>query len=323
MTAYFIRRLLGIAPLLIGITFIPFFVIHLAPGNVVDAQGAFNTKMSPEARQKLTQIYGLDKPVWVQYKEWLTRLIKMDLGNSFADGASVKKKIARAIPVTLAINGLSLFFILLIGIPLGVWCAARSGSFFDRAAGFFVFAGFSVPTFWLALLLMALLGVQWRWLPVSGLTSIFFDEMSFWEKVLDIAKHLVLPVLVSSITGIAVISRFIRSSVIHELSQNYVRTARAKGLSESVVLRRHVLRNALLPVITILGLSVPGLLGGSVLFESIFSLPGMGRLFYASIFTRDYPVIMGILVLGAVMTLLGNLLADMAYAASDPRIKLR
>ena len=151
----------------------------------------------------------------------------------------------------------------------------------------------------------------------------FFDEMSFWEKVLDIAKHLVLPVLVSSITGIAVISRFIRSSVIHELSQNYVRTARAKGLSESVVLRRHVLRNALLPVITILGLSVPGLLGGSVLFESIFSLPGMGRLFYASIFTRDYPVIMGILVLGAVMTLLGNLLADMAYAASDPRIKLR
>jgi peptide/nickel transport system permease protein len=210
-----------------------------------------------------------------------------------------------------------------LGIPLGVFCAAREGSLWDKAAGFFTFAGFSAPTFWLALIFMSYFGVQLRILPVSGLTSIFFDDMSRGEKLIDMARHLVLPVLVSSITGIAVISRFIRDSVIRELSQNYVRTARAKGLSESVVLRRHVLRNALLPVITILGLSVPGLLGGSVLFESIFSIPGMGRLFYASVLARDYPVIMGILVLGAFLTLLGNLLADMAYAATDPRIRLK
>src|SRR3989338_5601372 len=186
----------------------------------------------------------------------------------------------------------------------------------------FVFIGFAMPTFWLSLILMDLVGVRWGVLPISGIKSLEFDKFGLFEKIIDILKHLVLPVFVSSFGGLAGISRYMRSNMVHVLKQDYVRTARAKGLAEKDVIYKHGLRNALLPVVTILGLAIPGLIGGSVIFESIFGIPGMGRLFYDSVMARDYPVIMGILVIGAGLTLLGNLLADISYAAVDPRIKL-
>lgn len=316
------KRLAGLVPLLVGISFVSFFVVKLAPGSPVDAASALNPKMSLEAKEKLTKLYELDKPLPVQYLRWAGRIACFDLGRSFTDGEKVTTKILQAIPVTLLLNGLTLFVVFTLGIPIGIYGALKRGRWGDRISGTLLFAGYSVPTFWLALLLMTLFGVQMRWLPVSGLHSIFFEEMSVFEKTIDLAKHLVLPVFVASITGLAAISRYMRQAMIEILDQNYIRTARAKGLPERLVIYRHAFRNAVLPIVTLLGLSVPGLLGGSVIFETVFSIPGMGRLFYNSVFSRDYPVIMGILVLGAVLTLLGNLLADLAYALADPRIRL-
>ncbi len=317
------KRLLGLVPLFIGITFVSFLVIHLAPGSPVDAVSSLNPKISQNAKLKLAALYGLDKPVLAQYLDWLRRIVRLDFGDSFMDGEKVTVKIAHAVPVTLLINGLSMFFIFLIGIPLGILGAVKKGQRTDSVLTFGILFGFSVPTFWLALLLMSFFGVELRLLPVSGLYSVGFDEMNHFERIADVARHLILPLFVSSLTGLAGISRFMRSSFVETLRQNYIRTARAKGLPEHQVLYKHALRNALLPIITLLGLSVPGLLGGSVIFESIFSIPGMGRLFFQSVFSRDYPVIMGILVLGAFLTLLGNRLADIAYRFADPRIRLK
>jgi peptide/nickel transport system permease protein len=204
-----------------------------------------------------------------------------------------------------------------------VLSATRQYSLFDKFSTIFVFVGYSTPTFWLALLMMILLGVYLGWLPISGFQSIDISGMNWIERAFDWARHLILPVFVSAFGGIAGLSRYSRSSMLEVIRQDYIRTARAKGLSEKDVILRHALRNALLPIVTILGLSVPGLIGGGVIFETIFSIPGMGQLFYASAMSRDYPTIMGILVIGAVLTLIGNLIADISYAIVDPRIRVR
>jgi peptide/nickel transport system permease protein len=309
-------------PLFFGITLISFFVIHLAPGSPTDLQTQMNPKVSTEAIQRLRAFYGLDKPLHVQYLIWLKKLIKLDFGNSFSpDNRKVIDKIAERIPVTIMINVLSLFLILIVAIPIGVLSATHQNSFFDKFTTVFVFAGFAVPTFWLALLLMILFGVQLGWLPISGIKSLGYEPSSLFMIILDRTKHLILPVLLSAFGGLAGFSRYVRSNMLEVIRQDYIKTARAKGLSERTVVYHHALRNALLPVITILGLSVPGLIGGSVIFETIFAIPGMGQLFYWSVMSRDYPVIMGILVIGAFLTLIGNLLADLSYSLADPRIR--
>jgi peptide/nickel transport system permease protein len=307
-------------PLVLGITIITFLVIHLAPGTPTDIQTQMNPKVSAEAREKLKRIYGLDKPLYKQYLDWLRRLAKLDFGNSFTDGRSVMEKIRDSLPITIIINSLSLFLIFIVAIPIGVLSAAKQYSLFDKLTTIFVFIGFSAPTFWLALLLMILLGVRFNLLPISGIKSLYLSNPTFWNRLLDYARHLVLPVFVSAFGGLAGLSRYTRSNMLEVVRQDYIRTARAKGLSERSVIYKHALRNALMPVITILGLSVPGLIGGSVIFETIFSIPGMGQLFYGSVMARDYPVIMGILFIGAILTLFGNLLADISYAIVDPRI---
>lgn len=322
MIKYILKRAAVLSLLLLGITVITFMVIHLAPGKPTDLEAQFNPKVSMEARERIAHLYGLDKPLHVQYIEWLKRLARFDFGISFMDSRPVMQKIMERMPVTLTIELVSIILILLIGIPIGVSSAVREGSFYDRFMTVFVFTGFAVPTFWLSLMLMDVIGVRWGLLPISGIKSLEFEKFGFFEKIIDISRHLVLPVAVSAFGGLAGISRYMRSSMSHVLKQDYIRTARAKGLTEKEVLYKHALKNALLPVVTILGLSVPALIGGSVIFESIFSIPGMGRLFYESVMARDYPVIMGVLVIGAVLTLLGNLLADISYAAVDPRIKL-
>lgn len=323
MLRYVFKRLLLMIPLFFGITLITFAVIHLAPGGPVEVQTEMSLKASAQARENLKRLYGLDKPLHVQYFEWLGRFMRLDFGKSFVDNRKVIDKIAERIPITLIINLLSLFLIAVLAIPLGVLSATRQYSFFDKVSTVFVFIGYSTPTFWLALLLMLLFGVYLGWLPISGYQSIDIAGLSWAERVVDWIKHLILPVCVSAFGGIAGLSRYSRSSMLEVIRQDYIRTARAKGLSERQVIIRHGLRNALLPIVTILGLSVPGLIGGGVIFETIFAIPGMGQLFYSSTMSRDYPTIMGILVIGAVLTLLGNLLADVLYAIVDPRIRVR
>jgi peptide/nickel transport system permease protein len=322
MWLYILKRLGLMVPMLLGITLISFTVIHLAPGTPTDMQTTLNPKASLEAQKRLRELYGLDKPLMVQYGDWLKRLVHLDFGRSFSpDRRPVWDKIKERIGITLSLNLMSLLIILAVSIPIGVIAAYRAHSWFDQATTLFVFFGFAMPTFWLALLLIMFFGVYLDWLPISGLTSLNFRQFTFWQKVQDLGAHVTLPVLVAAFGGLAGMSRYMRGNMLEVIRQDYITTARAKGLPERVVIFKHALRNALLPVITILGLSVPGLIGGSVIFESIFAIPGMGQLFYGAVMARDYPLVMGELVIGAVLTLVGNMLADVGYALVDPRIR--
>ena len=322
MWLYLLKRLSFMLPMLLGITLVSFTVIHLAPGTPTDMATTLNPKASLEAQKRLRELYGLDKPLLTQYWDWLKRLAVLDFGLSFSpDRRPVWDKIKERIGVTVGINLLAMLIILSVAIPIGVIAAYRPHSWFDRATTLFVFFGFAMPTFWLALLLIMFFGVYLDWLPISGLTSLNFRQFSVWQKAQDLAAHLTLPVLVSAFGGLAGMSRYMRGNMLEVIRQDFIITARAKGLPERTVIFKHALRNALLPVITILGLSVPGLIGGSVIFESIFAIPGMGQLFYGAVMARDYPLVMGELVIGAVLTLMGNLLADVGYALVDPRIR--
>jgi len=322
MLTYLAKRLLMMIPLLIGITLISFVVIHLAPGEPTDMQTDLNPKSSVEMRDRLRERYNLDKPLYVQYGLWLKQVATLDFGESFAqDHRPVLVKVRERMPITILINVLSIVVILAVSVPIGILSAVRRNSIFDRGTTVFVFLGFAMPSFWLALLMMDYFGVRLGLLPVSGLKSIGYDYLSPAGQVWDMVRHLILPIFISAFGGLAGFSRYMRSNMLEVIRQDYILTARAKGLSERVVIYKHALRNALLPVITILGLSVPGLIGGSVIFETIFAIPGMGKLFYDGVMMRDYPLIMGILVIGAVLTLVGNLLADISYAIADPRIR--
>ncbi len=323
MLSYITKRLLVMIPLIFGIPLITFLVIHLAPGSPVEVQTEMSLKVSAQAKENLKKLYGLDKPLYLQYSDWLKRFVSLDFGKSFVDGRKVLDKIIERIPITLTINILSLILIAIIAIPVGILSATRQYSIFDKLSTIFVFIGFSTPAFWLALLLMILFGVNMGLLPISGIQSIDVSEMGPFDRLLDWIKHLILPVGVSAFGGIAGLSRYSRSSMLEVIRQDYIKTAMATGLTESEVVFKHAFRNALMPIVTILGLSVPGLIGGGVIFETIFAIPGMGQLFYSSTMSRDYPTIMGILVIGAVLTLLGNLFADISYALADPRVRVR
>lgn len=322
MLKYTVKRLLMMIPALLGITVVSFVVMHLAPGRPTDMMTDMNPQVTLEAKQRLIELYGLDKPIHEQYINWLTRLARLDFGRSFSpDRRPVLDKIAERLPVTLALNAASMAIILALSLPIGVWSAVRAGGVFDRAFTVLLFIGFAAPSFWLALLAMRFFGVEMGWLPISGLSSLNYAQMSFFGGIIDLASHLALPLVISTIGGLAGLSRYMRSTMLEVIRQDYLTTARAKGLPERLVIVKHALKNALIPVITILGLSVPGLIGGSVIMESIFAIPGLGQLFYGAVMSRDYPLVMGGLVIGAALTLLGNLLADLAYAWVDPRVR--
>ena len=322
MAGYLVRRVIALAPVLLWITVISFAIMHLAPGKPTDAAMQFNPKASLEARQRMEKLYGLDRPLPAQYASWLGRVGRLDFGRSFLDDRPVTEKILERLPITLTINCWALLLVFGIAVPLGVVAAVRPGGWFDRLTTVVVFIGYSTPSFWLALLCMAVFGVSLRWFPVSGLHAIDHDALGWWQRWLDTARHLVLPIGVMTVVGLAGLSRYARSSMVEVLRQDYIRTARAKGLPESRVLFRHGLGNALLPIVTILGLTLPDLITGSVIMETLFSIPGMGRLFFDAVMARDYPVIMALVTIGAFLTLLGNLLADVAYAYADPRIRV-
>ena len=324
MLGYALRRLILAIPLLIGITFVSFLVIHLAPGEPVDNQaGESSTQSDAKLRERLREIYGLDKPLHVQYWNWVSRLVRLDFGRSFSpDARPVLQKIGERLPVTLLLNIVELMIIVLLAIPIGVLSATRQYSKFDKVTTVFVFVGFATPDFWLALMLMIVFGVQLGWLPISGLRSPTWEYLAFWRQQWDFVAHLILPILVATFGGLAGFSRYMRQSMLEVVRQDYIQSARAKGLSESVVIGKHALRNALLPIVTVLGLSLPGLIGGSVIVETIFAIPGMGQLMVQAVFERDYPVIMGNLVIVATITLVANLIADLTYSLVDPRIRV-
>ena len=334
MLKYLIKRVLWMVPLLIGISLISFFIMHLAPGDITNNEASFNPKASEESRQKLRELYNLDKPVIVQYGLWIKRMATLDFGHSFAshqkpvfwqttdkDGNITKGMIQEALPITLLINILGLIITLTLAIPLGIIAARKYTLWQDKSITLFNFIGFSIPGFWLSLLLMYWLGVMNNWLPISGLHSINYESLDTWAKIKDSISHLIMPVLIPSLTGLAGITLFVKNGMLDVFHQDYITTARAKGLNEHQVVYTHALRNALLPLITIIGLSIPGLIGGSVIAETIFAIPGMGKLFFDSVMMRDFPVIMGILTIGSALTLIGNLLADIAYAWADPRVR--
>ncbi|PKN05114.1 MAG: diguanylate cyclase [Deltaproteobacteria bacterium HGW-Deltaproteobacteria-9] len=323
MSAYLIKRVLFMIPLLLGITIICFFVMRLAPGAPTDLQTQMNPKASAEMKERLRSMYELDKPIHAQYWSWIKKIGRGDLGTSFSsDHRPVSDKIWERLPITILINFLSLIIIIAVAVPIGVLSAVHQDSLFDKVTAVLVFIGFAVPTFWLALLLMIFFGIHLGWLPISGLRSLNYEYLNTWGQFLDLAKHLILPVFISAFGGLAGLSRYMRANMLEVIRQDYILTARAKGLSENQVIYKHALRNALLPAITILGLSIPGLIGGSVIFETIFAIPGMGQLFYMSVMARDYPTVMGILLIGAILTLVGNLIADVSYALADPRIRI-
>lgn len=321
MLRYIAKRLLLMIPMLIGISLITLIIMHLAPGDPTSMRYGLNPEVSGSARAQLKEMYGLDKPVMIQYFNWLKRIVTLDFGESFVDNRPVIEKIRERLPATLILQISAIIVIFSIALPIGVMSAVKQNSPFDKVTTLLVFIGFATPTFWLALLLIRFFGFELEWLPISGMNPWYVQFLSFPQKILDLLWHLVLPVLTLAFTGLAGISRYARSSMLEVIRQDYIRTARAKGLPENKIIYKHALRNALLPVLTIMGLMLPALIGGSFIIETIFAWPGMGRLGYMSIMQYDYPTVMGIGIISAFLTLFGILISDILYAVVDPRIK--
>lgn len=309
--------------MLIGISLITLIIMHLAPGDPASLRYGLNPEVSQSARAKLVELYGLDKPVLEQYLMWLKRIATLDFGRSLIDDRPVMTKIAERLPATLLLNLCSLILIFGIALPIGVTAAVKYNSLFDRVTTVLVFIGFATPTFWFALVLITVFGFHLGWFPISGMRPWYAEYYTLGAGIKDLLWHLVLPVIATSLTGLAGISRYAKSSMLEAIRQDYVRTARAKGLKEARVVYRHALKNALLPIITILGFILPSLIGGSFIFETIFAWPGMGRLGYEAIMSYDYTTVMGVGVISTFLTLLGILLSDIAYAVVDPRIRYK
>ncbi len=313
---FFFRRLLQCIPTLIGITIISFIIIHIAPGSPIGT--TINPKVSPKVVEEMRKNYDLDKPLHIQYVLWLKKLFTGKL-YSFKDGRPVGQKIKERLPATILLNLVSLFLIFGLAIPLGVFSATREFSRLDNLSTVLAYLGISIPGFWLAYILI-LAGVKAFGIPVLGMRSFSLEGAGIIEIALDRAWHIALPSLILAVGGIASISRYMRSSMLEVIRQDYIRTARAKGLSEDEVNYKHALRNALLPMITLLGFMLPALFGGSVIIETVFAWPGIGRLAYQSVLSRDYPTVMTIMTISAFLVLAGNLIADILYGIADPRI---
>jgi peptide/nickel transport system permease protein len=317
MAQYLIRRLLYTLITLIGISIISWVIITQAPGSPIAL--TLDPKVSPKIIEQMEKNYDLDKPVYQQYFLWLKRLFNGNL-YSFKDGRPVMKKIGERIWNTLLLNLVAILIIFSLAIPLGIFSAKRQYSFLDNLGTFGAYLGISIPSFWLAYLLI--LGtVKLFGYPVLGMRSFVTEDFTTAEIILDRLWHLMLPSIILAIGGIAALSRYTRSSMLEVIRQDYIRTAKSKGLPEETVYYKHALRNALLPIITLFGFLIPGLIGGSIIMETVFAWPGIGRLAYQAVLARDYPVVMTINTITAVLVLIGNFVADILYAIADPRIR--
>jgi peptide/nickel transport system permease protein len=336
MASYALQRLLLMIPTFIGVTLIGFFIMRLAPGDPAELRaagglgGAAGAGISVEKRMAVDEAmaqwraqYGLDRPLHVQYGIWMKNLVTLDFGDSFKDNQQVWRKIVERLPVTIKLNILSILLVYLIAIPLGIYSATHPNSWSDQAMTLAAFVLFAVPLVWAATMAIVFIcGGDFLYLfPPGGLESLDYSQhWPFWQKMKDQAWHLFLPVVLMSYDGFAGLSRYMRASMLEVLGQDYVRVARAKGLSEKVVVLKHVLRNSLIPLVTILAGILPGIIGGSVIIETIFSIPGLGQLGYESVLARDYPTIMALFCVSAVLTLIGILISDLLLSVVDPRI---
>ncbi len=317
MTSFILRRLLHMFITLVGISIISWIIITQAPGSPIAL--TMDPKVSPKIIEQMEKNYDLDKPVYQQYFLWIKKLFTGKL-YSFKDGRPVMEKIGERIWNTLLLNLVATIIIFSLAIPLGIFSAKRQYTFLDHLGTFGAFLGLSIPGFWLAYLII--LGtVELFGYPVLGMRSFVTEGFGMAEIVLDRIWHLMLPALIMAIHGIAGLSRYTRSSMLEVIRQDYIRTAKAKGVPEETVYYKHGLKNALLPIITLFGFLIPGLIGGSIIMESVFAWPGIGRLAYQAVLARDYPVVMTILTISAVLTLIGNFIADILYGIADPRIR--
>ena len=328
MIGYIFKRMLLIIPTFIGITVITFAIIQLAPGDPVamklqgSQQGLKSEAFAKTVIAETRKIYGLDKPIYVQYGMWMKRLATLDFGESFKDHRPVIKKIAETLPITLTLNILTIVIIYIISIPLGIFSALSPKSIIDKFITLILFVLYSLPSFWVASVLIVIFGSgdYLNWFPIVGFVSDGAEMLPWYGWLGNVIWHLVLPVVCLTYGGFAFLSRFARASMLEVIRQDYIRTARAKGLSEWTVIGKHALRNAMIPMLTLMGTLLPALLGGSVIIEQIFSIPGMGRLSFESVLARDYPTIMAIAAVDAFLTLISILLADIMYVVVDPRI---
>jgi len=315
-------------PTLIGIIVITFAVVHLAPGDpaTLMSQSAESSSMNEGTAKSIVEetkkLYGLDKPLPMQFLLWMQRAVTFDFGNSYRDHRPVMDKIAEVLPITLLLNIITIFIIYLISVPLGIYTAIKPRGVADRIVSVVLLILYSLPSFWVAIMLMVIFGSgdYLNWLPITGIISHGAEKLPWYGIVTNVLWHLVLPIACLTYGGFAFLSRFTRASMLEVIRQDYIRTARAKGLSEWNVVMKHGVRNALIPILTLMGTLLPSLLGGSVIVEQIFSIPGMGRLGFESILSRDYPVIMAIATISAVLTLVSILLSDIMYKVVDPRI---
>jgi peptide/nickel transport system permease protein len=319
MAAFIIQRLLISIPLLLGITFVTFVIVNAQGNPVADLQR--NPRFRPADIERIRENLGLNEPVTLRYFKWVSNLARGDLGISLSNATPVRDRIVAVLPNTVLLAGVSLLVSLLVSIPLGVYAAMKRGTWFDNGVTVLSVAAFAMPSFWLALLLILIFASQFReWglpsLPVSGMYNVRGGG-----GFLDRVEHLILPVVALSIGDLAVWTRYIRSQMLEVIQQDYVRTARAKGLAANAVVYGHALRNALLPLVTLVTLSLPGIVGGAFIVETVFAWPGLGRLTVEAARKSDYTLILGTVLMISVLTLLANLLADVVYAAIDPRIR--
>src|SRR6187399_501465 len=313
-------------PTLLGISLISFVIIQLAPGDPatmrLGVEGGRNQAMAAQIIAETRALYGLDQPLYIQYGRWLKRIATLDFGESLRDHRPVIDKLMERIPVSIGLSGLSLVLAYLISVPLGIFSATHQYRLGDKITTLVLFTLYSLPNFWIATMAIVYLGGGdfWNVFPVFGITSVGSEHWSWWIRIQDLGWHLILPVTCMTYFTFAELSRYMRSSMLEVIRQDFIRTARAKGLSESVVVYRHALRNSLLPIVTLMADLLPALIGGSVVIETIFSIPGMGQLGFQAVLDRDYPLIMAIFTLSALLTLIGILVADFLYTLLDPRI---
>lgn len=329
MTSYLLKRLLLIFPTLFGIVVITFLVVRLAPGDPAEMKlrgaspGMFSEKDAASIIAQTRELYGLDKPLPVQFGRWFMRVVRLDFGESYKDQQPVLQKILDALPYTLILNLLTIAVIYIVSLPWGIFSSVRPNSPFDRLSALILFILYSLPTFWVALLLMIFVagGDYLDLFPIAGWMSDGAENLAWHQRWANIAWHLVLPVVCLTYGGFSFLARFSRATMLEVIHQDFIRTARAKGLSEWKVILKHGFRNALIPQLTLMGTLLPALLGGSVIIEQIFAIPGMGRLGFEAVLNRDYQVIMAIATIDAFLTLVSLLISDLLYAVADPRIK--
>ncbi len=324
MSRYLVRRL-GYAVLtFFGITIATFTLVHSVPGDPISfyiGRAGIST-IPPETLDAIRREYHLDRPLLAQYGHWLRGIVTFDLGRSIVERRPVAELILEKLPHTLQLNLAAFLIAALVGVPVGLWSATHSGRRLERASAVFFFLLYSLPSFWVALLLMQFLSVRLGIFPLFGMNSDAHHEMDLAGRVADRMHHMVLPVLTLTYAQLAIFARFSKSALTEVIRADFITAARARGAGEGAVMWRHAFRNALIPLITLLGLTIPYLISGSVIVEQIFQWDGVGLLYFDAILTRDYPVVMGLTVATALVTLVAGVLADVLYALADPRVRL-